>query len=66
MIICLQERYLLTAEQWMIMPIWDWQFTNIFYSVAHDPVKVARMMQAANDNAVHVDGLDEVTEESAL
>lgn len=50
----------------MIMPIWDWQFTNIFYSVAHDPVKVARMMQTANNNAVHVDGLDEVTEESAL
>lgn len=34
--------------------------------MAHDPCKVARVVQASHNDAVEVHRLDEVTEESAL
>lgn len=39
---------------------------DALHPVAHDPCKVARVMQASHNDAMEVHWLDEVTEESAL
>ena len=48
------------------MPVGGRQLADALHPVAHDPCKVARVVQASHNDAVEVHRLDEVAEESAL
>lgn len=65
-IICLAGRCLLTTEKQLIAPVWSWQLTNVFYSMAHYPGKVTSVTEASHNDAVQVHGFDEGAEESTL
>lgn len=48
------------------MPVGGGQLADVLGAVAHDPGEVARVAQAAHDDAVQVHRLDEVAEQRAL
>lgn len=56
----------LTAEEGPVVPVGGGQLADVLGAVAHDPGEVARVAQAAHDDAVQVHGLDEVAEQRAL